>query len=46
MKLEVPLLVEQASIYPELKPEIRYIGLYQTDGGYIAGQYEIIFKVH
>ena len=45
MTMEIPMLINTTSIYPELKPEIKFIELFQTEGGYIAGRYEIIFKV-
>lgn len=42
--LEVPLLVETSSVWNELKPEVKFIEIMQTPGGFIAGRYEIIFK--
>ena len=43
---EIPELIKKSSIYPELKPEnVTFIELVQTDGGFIAGHYEIAFKV-
>ena len=46
MKIEIPELVKLSSVYPELKPEnITFIELTQTEGGFIAGHYEIAFKV-
>ena len=45
MKDEIPLLVKQSTIYGELKPEIKFIEMMQTEGGFIAGRFEIVFKV-
>ena len=46
MTLEIPNLVKMSSIYPELKPEnITFIELAQTEGGFIAGHYEVVFRV-
>ena len=39
------LLVKQSTIYGELKPEIKFIEMMQTEGGFIAGRFEIVFKV-
>ena len=45
MKDEIPLLVKQSTIYGELKPEIKYVEMMQTEGGFIAGRFEIVFIV-
>lgn len=43
---EVPLLIARSEIYKEMKPVIKYIELVQYQGGFIAGHYEIVFKVY
>ena len=42
--LEVPLLVQASSVWKELKPEVKFLEIMQTPGGFIAGRYEIIFE--
>ena len=42
---EVPLLVARSEIFNEMKPVVKYIELVQFQGGFIAGHYEIVFKV-
>ena len=42
---EVPLLVARTPVFGDLKPEIKFIELVQTEGGFIAGHYEVVFKV-
>ena len=37
-------MVQTSSIWNELKPEVKFIEIMQTPGGFIAGRYEIIFK--
>ena len=45
MQEEVPLLVARSEIFKEMKPVVKYIELVQFQGGFIAGHYEIVFKV-
>ena len=42
---EVPLLVARSEIFKEMKPVVKYIELVQFQGGFIAGHYEVVFKV-
>ena len=42
---EVPLLVARSDIFKEMKPVVKYIELVQFQGGFIAGHYEVVFKV-
>ena len=42
---EVPLLVARSEIFKEMKPIVKYIELVQFQGGFIAGHYEVVFKV-
>ena len=35
----------RSEIFKEMKPVVKYIELVQFQGGFIAGHYEIVFKV-
>ena len=36
--------MQTSSVWKELKPEVKFLEIMQTPGGFIAGHYEIIFK--
>ena len=38
------MLVQTSSVWKELKPEVKFLEIMQTPGGFIAGRYEIIFE--
>ena len=37
-------MVQASSVWKELKPEVKFLEIMQTPGGFIAGRYEIIFE--
>lgn len=41
---EIPKLIQNSNISSELKPEIKFIEIIKTEGGFISGHYEITFK--